>query len=231
MKTGAAQARKTRIQDFLSQLPLFRELGSAELGRLAAGTTGIKVARGETVFSRGEPCVGMHAVVYGQVRLLLVSPAGTEKVVRIVGPGASFGEAVMFLGKPYVVSCQALADTFLLHVGKNAIMEEIRARPEFACKMLASLSQRLHGLMADVEAYSLRSGTERVAAYLLRESGNGRINACTLPASKTVIASRLNLTPEHFSRILHDLGDRGLIVVRGREIDIVDPAGLACAPG
>jgi CRP-like cAMP-binding protein len=39
-------------------------------------------------------------------------------------------------------------------------------------------------------------------------------------------ASRLNVTPEHFSRILHDLSERDLIVVEGREIRIVDSAKL-----
>ena len=41
-----------------------------------------------------------------------------------------------------------------------------------------------------------------------------------------VVASRLNLTPEHFSRILRDLSDRGLIRVRGREYTVLDPDGL-----
>ena len=39
-----------------------------------------------------------------------------------------------------------------------------------------------------------------------------------LPASKNVIASRLNLTPETLSRILHALTERGLIDVHGRII-------------
>ena len=47
-----------------------------------------------------------------------------------------------------------------------------------------------------------------------------------LPTSKAVVASRLNVTPEHFSRILHDLSEKGLIDVVGREIRILDPAKL-----
>jgi CRP-like cAMP-binding protein len=37
-----------------------------------------------------------------------------------------------------------------------------------------------------------------------------------------VIASRLNMTPEHFSRILHDLAAGGLIEVNGRSVSIPD---------
>ena len=44
------------------------------------------------------------------------------------------------------------------------------------------------------------------------------------------MASRLNLTPEHFSRILHELVAAGLIAVEGREIRIVEPARLRELP-
>ena len=110
----------------------------------------------------------------------------------------------MFLGKPYIVSSQALVDTMLLHVAQQAVFEELERTPRFARKMLAGLSRRLHGLIGDVEAYSLNSGTQRVIGYLLRE-GLDDGEEVTLHASKAVVASRLNLTPEHFSRILHDL--------------------------
>ena len=43
-----------------------------------------------------------------------------------------------------------------------------------------------------------------------------------LSAGKSVIASRLNMTPEHFSRILHDLSAAGLIAVEGRSVRVLD---------
>ncbi len=48
----------------------------------------------------------------------------------------------------------------------------------------------------------------------------------TLPTSKAIVASRLNLTPEHLSRILHDLTEAGLIAVDGREVKIADVTKL-----
>src|SRR3546814_13741077 len=51
-------------------------------------------------------------------------------------------------------------------------------------------------------AYSLRSGTQRVIGYLLKDEECIDGYHFRLETSKTVIASRLNLTPEHFSRIL-----------------------------
>ena len=107
---------KIKTQSFLANLPLFKELAPAEIDRLAAGTTELLVPRGEIVFQRGDPCVGFHVVVYGQVKLAFVTPQGNEKVVEIVSPGFTFGEALMFMDKPYIVMAQALSDTLLLHV-------------------------------------------------------------------------------------------------------------------
>jgi CRP-like cAMP-binding protein len=170
------------------------------------------------------------------VKLSFVTPMGGEKVIEILGPGVSFGEALMFMDKPYIVMAQTLADSLVLHVSKRVVFDELERDPAFARKMLAGLSRRLHGLIADVEAYSLQSGTQRVIGYLLRQDAVGA-NALessykvTLPTSKAVVASRLNLTPEHFSRIMHELAGAGLVSVDGREVVIRDVARLRAYTG
>ena len=214
-----ASGSKIKVEDLLARLALFNDLEASELSRLALHTSQTHVPRGETIFRQGDPCSGFHTVIYGRVKLAFSSPQGSEKVVEIIGPGNSFGEALMFMDKAYIVSAQALVDTMLLHVAKGAVMEELERSPHFARKMLAGLSRRLHGLICDVEAYSLNSGTQRVIGYLLKEPQQDG-EEVVLHASKAIVASRLNLTPEHFSRILHDLTEQGLIEVHGRGITI-----------
>ena len=134
-----------------------------------------------------------------------------------------------------VARAQALADTLLLHVSKHVVVHGIENDPGFARRMLAGLSRRVHGLMADVESYSMQSGSQRVIGYLLRQDadGNEGESAYTvlLPTSKSIVASRLNLTPEHFSRILHELVDGGLVTVEGREVRILDAQKLRSHTG
>lgn len=226
---------KIRTQSFLATLPLFKELAPAEIDRLAAGTTELHVPRGQILFHKGDPCVGFHLVVYGQVKLAFTSPQGSEKVVEIVGPGFSFGEALMFMDRAYVVMAQTLADSLLLHVSKQVVFDELGRDPAFARKMLAGLSRRLHGLIADIESYSLESGVQRVIGYLLRQDEDSAAESTAysvrLPTSKAVVASRLNLTPEHFSRVLHDLAAAGLVAIDGREVKILDAAKLRTYTG
>jgi CRP-like cAMP-binding protein len=219
--------RQTQIktQAFIANLPMFREMSGEELDRIAAATLPVHVQKGEAIFHCGDPCTGFHVVVYGQVKLGFHSPQGVEKVVEIVRPGQSFGEALMFLERPYIVFAQALADTMLLHVAKHVVFEELARDPRFARRMLSGLSQRLHGLVRDVEAYTLRSGQERVIGYLLADAvdaATGEAAEVQLTPGKSVIASRLNMTPEHFSRILHELAAKGLIEVNGRSVRVPD---------
>ncbi|VBV82224.1 Crp/Fnr family transcriptional regulator [Burkholderia pseudomallei] len=215
---------KIPVQDFLARLPLFSVLSCGELDNLARGTMRVQVPRGQTVFSRGDPCGGFHMIVYGQIKLSSFSPLGIEKIVRLLGPGDSFGEAVMFMDKPYAVTAKALSDTLLLYVTKAVVTEELDHNPAFARRMLASLSMRLHQLVVDVETYSLRSGTQRVISYLLEQTDAPVESGMQirLETGKKAIASRLNLTPEHFSRVLRDLCTRELVVVNGRDIFIPD---------
>jgi CRP-like cAMP-binding protein len=217
----------SRVLDLLAHVPMFRGLPAADLARIAAGTTTVHADRGQVLFQRGDPCSGFHYVAYGQVKLALSTPAGAEKVIEILGPGRTFGEAVMFTGGIYPVAATALADSLLLHVRSNVLFAELERDPQLARRLLAALSVRLHMMVRDVEAMTLHSAAQRVIGYLARlEDESGERGAVTLPAQKSLVASALNLTPEYFSRILHDLAVEGLIRVDGRRIEILDADGL-----
>ena len=228
------------IPRYLSELPLFHALQPAELERLTQGARLRQLARGENIFHVGDLCAEFHVVVSGQLKLFVLSPQGQEKIIEIVGPGGSCGEALMFLERPYIINAQTLRETVLLTISRQAVMREIECNQGFCLRMLAGLSRRLHGLISDVQAYALQNGAERVIGYLLHglpetwpETGaprNGTAVSVTLPVSKAAIASRLSMTPEYFSRVLHELESQGLIAVDRREITILDPARLMSLP-
>jgi CRP-like cAMP-binding protein len=218
------------IEALLTHIPLFNGLANEEIKRIARSTREVHASKGDILFHKNDPCTGFHLLVYGQIKLAFTSPQGGEKVVELLTQGQSFGEAVMFMDKPYIVFAQALTDSLLLHISKNAVFEELERDHNLCRKMLAGMAMRLHQLMNDVESYSLHSGKQRIIGYLIRELSdedlNGQNIAVTLPTNKGVIASRLNLTQEHFSRILHELTEQKLIRVEGRTIHIPNVTNL-----
>jgi CRP-like cAMP-binding protein len=135
----------------------------------------------------------------------------------------------MFLDKPYLVTAQTLTDSKLLHVAKEVVLNEVRENPDFSRRVIEVISRHLYQGIVDLESYTLRSGTERVVDFLLNHELHTRFNGAlrvTLPAKKGIIASRLNLTHEHFSRILHELMNKRLIEVEGRQVQISDVGRL-----
>jgi CRP-like cAMP-binding protein len=218
-------ASEGRIPAFLRNVSLFRELNPDEIEAIAAQTRTIALGRNDILFHQKDEPKGLYFVLYGQVKLCFTSPRGDEKVVEVFGAGQSFGEAVMFLSRPYPVTAQALGDAMVLFVSKEVIFENLQRDHRFAARMMAGLSRRIHGLMADLEANSMYSGVQRVIGFLLRDLGETEIRGAMetrLPTSKGVVASRLNITQEHFSRILHELSSKGLIEVDGRSIRVPD---------
>ncbi len=215
------------LRGFLAKSSLFGGLSAEELARVSLSCQVRRYARGDLIFRAGEPCDAFFMVMTGRIKLFLLSPAGQEKVVEIISPGQSFAEALVFLDKPYIVSAQALADAVLVSVSKQGVIREIQQDARMALHMLAGLSKRLHGLIQDVEGYALSSGLQRLIGFLLRDlvaNPDQMPNTATisLPASKATIASRLSLSPEYFSRVLHELESAKLITIDRREIRILD---------
>jgi CRP-like cAMP-binding protein len=200
-----------------------------EIERIAQGTHELHLGRGDVLFQRGDTSTGFYVVIHGKIKLALTSPQGIEKVLELFGPGQSFGEAVMFMGKPYPVYAQALTDSLALHISRNVIIGGIDSDPAFCRKMLAGLSIRLHRMIQNVESLSLHTSEQRVIDYLLHELEDIKVGKdvhISLSANKNVIASNLNITPETFSRILHNLSDAGLIRVEGKDVCIKDVSQL-----
>jgi CRP-like cAMP-binding protein len=222
-----------KIEDILGKLPLFRHVALAQLRRLARRAQLRSVAKDTLLYERGDAANGCYALVSGLVKLSLLAPNGAEKVLRLVGAGETFAESVIFHPQPQPVNALVLADSRVVFLPAQALCDLLEHDRGFARALLASLSQRIHMLIADIESYSLSSGTQRIAAYLHSLAGApGPAGVCALtrvrlPANKTVIASRLGVTKETFSRLLHELTAQGLVEVSRREIVLRDPPRLA----
>jgi len=148
-----------------------------------------------------------------------------ERVVSLVSPGQTFGEAKALLGRVARSDAIALVDTKLIVIPSAAILSLMDREPRFARAMAFVLAERNLDLLCEVEAAAQR-GAHRLAAYLVAlADGNG--DTVQLPVSKTLVAARLGVKKETLSRLLRCLETRGLITVERREVRILDRTGLA----
>lgn len=208
--------------------PLFTGLAPKTLARIARSSMLLDVDAGTVLFKRGELCNGLYGLLSGRVKLSLPSDGSDEKVVTLLGPGQTFAEAVVFLDEPHLLTAQTLTASKLLRVEKDALPGCMKADPQFASRVVQTLSRRVRELIVQVETAAMLSGTQRVVDFLLRELRGGSDSPSTiaLPAKKRIIASQLDLTQEHFSRILHELTEASLLVVQGSLLTVPDTGKL-----
>ena len=208
----------------LASIPLFNDLDSSQLAKVASGTYEISINKGRILFNKGDPSDGFYVVVTGRIKLSFVSRDGKEFIADIFGPHQSFGEAVMFLEKPYPVCAQALMDSTLLHVPQNILLDNIDQNPGFARRVISGLCTRLMNRAQTLEYLTVYSSVQKVIGYLLKEVelAEQLHNEADilLSVNKSTLAAQLNLTPETLSRVLHKLVDENLIRVEGKMIHI-----------
>jgi len=220
------QPESEGIDRALAGTSLFGDLEPACLAALAPHCRLLTYQRGETIFRKGDRAEGFYLVLEGLVKLYFVSERGNEKIVEVLKPKMTFGEAVVFIGEPYPVTAEALQPSRLLYVQRDGLFETMNRNEQMAPRLLAGLSRRLHSLIGNMEAVCVLTSRERVIGYLLSELADSPDNRISLPATKAVVASTLNLTPETFSRVLHALEKEEIIGISGRDIEIKDPVRL-----
>ncbi len=214
-------------------LPLLRDVGHEAICRLASKAVDVTLPAESVIFRQGDLPLALHFVAHGQVKLSLHTERGDDKVFELIGPGGSFGAVPVFLNVAHTLTAETIAETRLVQIAKNAVLAELECNPHFSYRMLREVCRRLQERTRDFENCMLLNGARRVTNFLLSQLPDdvtGGSAAVTLPAKKGIIASRLNLTHEHFSRILHEIQAAGLIEVRGREIRMKDVGRLRTYP-
>lgn len=211
-----------QIVEDLGRGMLFRCLDADQLRRVAARAARVRIVEGETLFEQQDAADRFYLLLSGQIKLFRLSPLGDEKVIEVITPGATFAEALMFLAKPtYPVGAQALKPSELISIDARDFMAMLRESVDTCLLLAADLSQRLHGLLREINDLSLNTGTCRVASFFLQHAP-ADTDTFDLQLPKQVLASRLSIKPETLSRIFRSLANAGLATVSGHQVKILD---------
>lgn len=220
---------KLYYKDELCLNHLFSSLADEQLLRIVDTMKIRTLKEGEQLFECDQETQHFFLLRFGQIKLYRLSPDGTEKVIEIVAPGQSFAEAIMFMEhNTYPVNAEALVNSEIFVFNNMTFLSILRENIDTCFKMMAVMSMRLRGRLDDIEAISLQNGTLRLVNYLLNQLPVDveEHTDVQLIAPKAVVASRLSVQPQSFSRILNNLTQAGLISVKGSIIHINNIQGL-----
>jgi CRP-like cAMP-binding protein len=213
--------------DVVMRAPLFKAMGPTISHTMIGNRSARSYARGEAIFEQGATADGFFCVIEGWAKLYRLREDGEEVVVAIFSAGETFAEVAMFLGGRYPASCEAVSPSRILKIDAASLRSAVLAEPQLAFDMLAAASMRLRQLVDEIEQLKARSAPQRIADFFVKQaeatSGPARI---ALPYEKALIASRLGMKPESFSRALGKLAELGVIVERD-SVSIPDVERLA----
>lgn len=199
------------LRQIAQQSRLFATMPPELAGRLLDQARVVDCRRGATICYQGDIARVIHIVADGWVKLYRLTPGGTEAVVSTMKRGQSFGEPFVLRRTPYLMSAEASTDCRLITLPSEALLSALKSRPETTISIIASIFQHLQALVEQIEHLKARSGTQRVAGFLLELCPEGAEAATvTLPYDKALIAGRLGMKPESLSRSFARLRDYGV---------------------
>lgn len=200
----------------LQTAPLFRAMPAEAVRGLAGNKSECFMKRGTAIFQQGMRADYFYVILEGWIKLFRLTPAGGEAVVGVFHTGETIGEAATFLGDPYPVSAEAATDCRLLMIDGENFKQRILKDPDFGLVILASVSRHLKYLVEHIEQMKVLDAPRRIADFLLRMSGTaGGPYVVPLPYEKFLIARRLGMMPESFSRAMAKLRPLGVTMDRG----------------
>ena len=179
---------------------------------------------GMDLFNEGDPADFLHIVLEGSVSLL-AGWNGRETVMATVRPVATFILAATIRDAPYLMSARTSEKSRVALVPSGDVRRAFAQDADFARAIVDDLALCYRSVVKHVKDLKLRSSTERLANYLLRQSNRQGGLEFDLTAEKRAIASYLGMTPENMSRAIKLLRSYG-VEVDGQQVRIVDRADL-----
>ncbi|MBF6593451.1 MAG: Crp/Fnr family transcriptional regulator [Thermaceae bacterium] len=212
--------------EVLQRSPLFEELGQADLEALALQARPHTLGKGQTLFLQGDLVQCLYVVASGLVKVYRPDSKGLRQVVlHLEEPYKLVAAVAIFLEKPrYPASAEALEDSLVLAIPKDAFYHLVDTRPPVARALIRYLAKRQGQLVHLLDRLVFHEVGARLAEYLLQRSAieGGGFRLPTNPE----LAAILGTVPEPVSRKLGQFFRQGLIEMKERRVWVVEAEAL-----
>jgi CRP-like cAMP-binding protein len=206
---------KTVTRDVVRQIPLFAGMSEQEKDDLLREGSLRRYARGQRLFVCGDDVLHFYVLCDGTLQLFHETPDGHEMTVEVLIVGDTIGKTEILQSQSvHRYNGVAVKDSTVMEFPIAWLRETVKGHPTLALNLLAILSHHMQTAIIEGEHKSTMSAPQQVACFLERLCvlHNFDPRGFALPYSKTLIASRLGMELETFSRALAKLRDHGLII-------------------
>src|SRR5262245_1012451 len=217
--------------ELIRQIPYFRSLPHAALQTVATTLRERLYQSGDVIFRWGDRSEGLGVVLRGRVRTVIASTEGREQVLKVFGPGRTFGDIPVFDDEPQPADAVSVSESIVVFIPQVDLLERLRRHPDAAIDVIRLFATRLRAYKQMVEDLALRSVVARVARLLV-DRGRGAQTLVEEPPSSNPeytqeeIAAMVGSVREVVQRALKTLEHAGLIQMARARIQIIDLEAL-----
>jgi len=196
----------------LRALPIFETLDDECLKPLMRVAMLRAIPRHTVVLNAGDSTDNIYFVLSGSLKVQVSDEDGREVILTILGQGEMFGEMGVLDDSPRSASVVAVSPADLVTIAKTDFKRLMQENFELSWHVMCNLTRRLRDADRKIESLALMDVYGRVARLLLEMSEEvDGLKVVRKKISKQDIAKMIGASREMVSRVMKDLGLRGLI--------------------
>lgn len=181
-----------------------------------------KLDKGKIVFIHEEQAENFYILTAGWVKLFRETADGAQSIIDILPAGHTFGETPIFEDGLYPYSAEIVEPSVVISAPLSLLKEELQSNNELSMNMLKHLIRYKRGQDRELEHMTVQNAPQRIGCFLMRLADSDSKGPVTihLPYDKTLLAARLGMQPETFSRALAKLKEQTGIRVKGAVVEL-----------
>jgi CRP-like cAMP-binding protein len=190
------------------------------------------VAAGDAVLDCRVPAQALVLLLSGDVVLGSRAADGGLRTERSLTGPAWLDVSAAWLGQPYAMEAQALSDVVVADLPLESVRDQMSAHPSLARQFCETLAQQVRQMTMASRNLLHNDAPARLAQWLLQRlpqrSGQAELR---LQERKRDIAQQLAMSPETLSRLMRSFESRGVLSVRGYQVQVRDVDELRALAG
>ena len=192
------------------------------LGKISEGKQAMIIPKGKKIFSQGDRAGAIYFVQNGEVKITVVSSAGKEAVLAMLGPHDFFGEGALVGQSLRMSTATTLEPTTVFRVETPAMLRALHVQPALSERFMACLLKRNIDLEEDLCDQLFNHSEKRLARVLLklaRLREHGLVPDVTVPTlSHETLAEMVGTTRARITHFMNKFRKMGLIEYNGHLI-------------
>ncbi|HEX5714692.1 MAG TPA: patatin-like phospholipase family protein [Thermoanaerobaculia bacterium] len=154
------------VRAFLAAVPLFRDLGEADLDQIIPYLDWMLVPGGHVVCRQGDEGDRLYLVASGRLAVVRELPSGEDVLLSHAGRFESVGEVAVLTGNPRSATVRALRDSVIARLDRAGLSLLLEEHPRIAL----AFTRRLAGWISPVPKIETNRGCIAVAVAAAQES-------------------------------------------------------------